>query len=139
MKTYKSEVVSQNTGGIEFLMKKNKIDWLKGWASIPEAGKVKVGDDVHETKNIVIASGSVPSSLPGVEVDNDKGIVIDSTGALDLPKIPKKMTVIGAGVIGLELGSVYAPPRHRRNRCGIHGCGLPGHGCRRTTHLQAHP
>ncbi len=108
MKTYKSEVVSQNTGGIEFLMKKNKIDWLKGWASIPEAGKVKVGDNVHETKNIVIASGSVPSSLPGVEVDNDKGIVIDSTGALDLPKIPKKMTVIGAGVIGLELGSVYA-------------------------------
>ncbi|MBO9396523.1 dihydrolipoyl dehydrogenase [Shimia sp. R9_2] len=108
MKTYKSEVVGQNTGGVEFLMKKNKIDWLKGWASIPEAGKVKVGDDVHETKNIVIASGSVPSSLPGVEVDNDKGIVVDSTGALDLPKIPKKMTVIGAGVIGLELGSVYA-------------------------------
>jgi dihydrolipoamide dehydrogenase len=108
MKTYKSEVVGQNTGGVEFLMKKNKIDWLKGWASIPEAGKVKVGDDVYETKNIVIASGSVPSSLPGVEVDNDKGIVVDSTGALDLPKIPKKMTVIGAGVIGLELGSVYA-------------------------------
>ncbi|MBO9400304.1 dihydrolipoyl dehydrogenase [Shimia sp. R9_3] len=108
MKTYKSEVVGQNTGGVEFLMKKNKIDWLKGWASIPEAGKVKVGDDVHETKNIVIASGSVPSSLPGVEVDNAKGIVVDSTGALDLPKIPKKMTVIGAGVIGLELGSVYA-------------------------------
>ncbi|MBO9475611.1 dihydrolipoyl dehydrogenase [Shimia sp. R10_1] len=108
MKTYKSEVVGQNTGGVEFLMKKNKIDWLKGWASIPEAGKVKVGDDVHETKNIVIASGSVPSSLPGVEVDNDKGVVVDSTGALDLPKIPKKMTVIGAGVIGLELGSVYA-------------------------------
>jgi dihydrolipoamide dehydrogenase len=89
-------------------MKKNKIDWLKGWASIPEAGKVKVGDDVHETKNIVIASGSVPSALPGVEVDNDKGIVVDSTGALELPKIPKKMVVIGAGVIGLELGSVYA-------------------------------
>ncbi|MBO9478364.1 dihydrolipoyl dehydrogenase [Shimia sp. R11_0] len=108
MKAYKSDVVGQNTGGIEFLMKKNKIEWLKGWASIPAAGKVKVGDEVHETKNIVIASGSVPSSLPGVEVDNDKGIVIDSTGALDLPKIPKKMAVIGAGVIGLELGSVYA-------------------------------
>ncbi|MBO6896152.1 MAG: dihydrolipoyl dehydrogenase [Shimia sp.] len=108
MKAYKTDVVGQNTGGIEFLMKKNKIDWLKGWASIPAAGQVKVGDDVHETKNIVIASGSVPSSLPGVEVDNDKGIVVDSTGALDLPKVPKKMTVIGAGVIGLELGSVYA-------------------------------
>ncbi len=108
MKAYKEEVIGQNTGGIEFLMKKNKIDWLKGWASIPAAGQVKVGDDVHEAKNIVIASGSVPSSLPGVEVDNAKGIVVDSTGALDLPKIPKKMVVIGAGVIGLELGSVYA-------------------------------
>ena len=108
MKAYKTDVVGQNTGGIEFLMKKNKIDWLKGWASIPAAGQVKVGDDVHEAKNIVIASGSVPSSVPGVEVDNDKGIVVDSTGALDLPKVPKKMTVIGAGVIGLELGSVYA-------------------------------
>jgi len=108
MKAYKTDVVGQNTGGIEFLMKKNKIDWLKGWASIPAAGQVKVGDDVHEAKNIVIASGSVPSSLPGVEVDNDKGIVVDSTGALNLPKVPKKMTVIGAGVIGLELGSVYA-------------------------------
>ncbi|WP_294230400.1 dihydrolipoyl dehydrogenase [uncultured Shimia sp.] len=108
MKAYKTDVVGQNTGGIEFLMKKNKIDWLKGWASIPAAGQVKVGDDTHEAKNIVIASGSVPSSLPGVEVDNDKGIVVDSTGALDLPKVPKKMTVIGAGVIGLELGSVYA-------------------------------
>lgn len=108
MKAYKDDVIGQNTGGVEFLMKKNKIDWLKGWASIPEAGKVKVGDDVHETKNIVIASGSVPSALSGVEVDNDKGIVVDSTGALELPKIPKKMVVIGAGVIGLELGSVYA-------------------------------
>jgi len=108
MKAYKTDVVGQNTGGIEFLMKKNKIDWLKGWASIPAAGQVKVGDETHEAKNIVIASGSVPSSLPGVEVDNDKGIVVDSTGALDLPKVPKKMTVIGAGVIGLELGSVYA-------------------------------
>ena len=108
MKAYKDDVVGQNTGGIEFLFKKNKVDWIKGWASIPAAGKVKVGDDVHEAKNIVIASGSVPSSLPGITVDNDAGIVVDSTGALELPKVPKKMTVIGAGVIGLELGSVYA-------------------------------
>ncbi|MFS4582055.1 dihydrolipoyl dehydrogenase [Phaeobacter sp. C3_T13_0] len=108
MKSYKEEVIGQNTGGIEFLFKKNKIDWIKGWASVPEAGKVKVGDNIHEAKNIVIASGSVPSALPGVEVDNDKAVVVDSTGALDLPKIPKKMVVIGAGVIGLELGSVYA-------------------------------
>ncbi|MGR3622751.1 dihydrolipoyl dehydrogenase [Pseudophaeobacter sp.] len=106
MKAYKEDVIGQNTGGVEFLMKKNKIDWLKGWASIPAAGQVKVGDEVHATKNIVIASGSVPSSLPGVEVDEK--IVVTSTGALELPKIPKKMVVIGAGVIGLELGSVYA-------------------------------
>jgi dihydrolipoamide dehydrogenase len=108
MKAYKDEVIGQNTGGVEFLMKKNKIDWLKGWASIPSAGKVKVGDDVHETKNIIIASGSVPSALPGATVDNAGGVVVDSSGALELPKVPKKMTVIGAGVIGLELGSVYA-------------------------------
>jgi dihydrolipoamide dehydrogenase len=108
MKAYKDVVVGQNTGGIEFLFKKNKIDWIKGWASVPAAGKVKVGDDVHEAKNIVVATGSVPSSLPGITVDNDAGVVVDSTGALELPKVPKKMTVIGAGVIGLELGSVYA-------------------------------
>ncbi|MCB1342451.1 MAG: dihydrolipoyl dehydrogenase, partial [Pseudooceanicola sp.] len=86
--------------------KKNKVDWLKGWGSIPEAGKVKVGDEVHEAKAIVIASGSEPSSLPGVEVDEK--VVVTSTGALVLNKVPKSMVVIGAGVIGLELGSVYA-------------------------------
>jgi dihydrolipoamide dehydrogenase len=106
MLKYKEETIAQNTGGIEFLFKKNKVDWIKGWASIPEAGKVKVGDDVHEAKHIIIASGSEPTSLPGVEVDEKT--VVTSTGALSLPKIPKKMVVIGAGVIGLELGSVYA-------------------------------
>ncbi|ABD53754.1 dihydrolipoyl dehydrogenase [Jannaschia sp. CCS1] len=106
MQTYKTDVIGQNTKGIEFLFKKNKIDWLKGWGSIPEAGKVKVGDDVHEAKTIIIASGSEPSSLPGIEIDQK--VVVDSEGALSLPKVPKKMIVIGAGVIGLELGSVYA-------------------------------
>ena len=105
---YKAETVGGNTKGIEFLFKKNKIDWLKGWGVIEAAGKVRVGDTVHETKNIVIATGSVPSTLKGVTVDNDAGIVVDSTGALALGKIPGSMVVIGAGVIGLELGSVYA-------------------------------
>ena len=105
MLAYKQETIDSNTKGIEFLFKKNKIDWLKGWGSIPEVGKVKVGDEVHTAKNIVIATGSEASSLPGVEVDEK--IVVTSTGALELPKIPKKMVVIGAGVIGLELGSVY--------------------------------
>ena len=106
MQQYKSDTIGQNTSGIEFLFKKNKVDWLKGWGSIPEPGKVKVGDEVHEAKNIVIATGSEPSSLPGVEVDEK--VVVTSTGALELGKVPKKMVVIGAGVIGLELGSVYS-------------------------------
>ncbi|MGH1424378.1 MAG: dihydrolipoyl dehydrogenase [Pseudooceanicola sp.] len=106
MLAYKDDVVAQNTKGIEFLFKKNKIDWIKGWASIPAPGQVKVGDDLHVAKNIIVASGSVPSSLPGVSVDEK--IVVTSTGALTLSKIPKKLVVIGAGVIGLELGSVYA-------------------------------
>ncbi|MDH2326423.1 dihydrolipoyl dehydrogenase [Cereibacter sp. SYSU M97828] len=106
MKAYKQDVVDGNTKGIEFLFKKNKVTWLKGWGSIPEAGKVKVGDEVHEAKNIVIASGSVPASLPGVEVDEKT--VVTSTGALSLDKIPESLVVIGAGVIGLEMGSVYS-------------------------------
>jgi len=106
MRAYKDDVVGQNTKGVEFLMKKNKIDWIKGWASIPEAGKVTVGKDTHDAKNIVIATGSETSPLSGVTVDEK--IVITSTGALTLAKIPKKLVVIGAGVIGLELGSVYA-------------------------------
>ncbi len=106
MLAYKDDVIGQNTKGIEFLFKKNKIDWLKGWGSIPAPGKVKVGEVVHDAKNIIIASGSEPTSLPGVEVDEK--IVVTSEGALSLAKTPKKMVVIGAGVIGLELGSVYA-------------------------------
>ena len=106
MLAYKDDVIGQNTKGIEFLFKKNKIDWLKGWGSIPEAGKVKVGEEVHDAKNIIVASGSEASSLPGIEIDEK--VVVTSTGALTLPKIPKKMIVIGAGVIGLELGSVYS-------------------------------
>jgi len=105
MLAYKDDVIAQNTKGIEFLFKKNKIDWLKGWGSIPEACKVKVGDEVHETKNIVIASGSVSAGLPGVEVDEKT--IVSSTGALELAKPPKTMVVIGGGVIGLEMGSVY--------------------------------
>ena len=105
MLEYKDDVINTNTKGVEFLMKKNKIDWIKGWASIPAVGQVKVGDDVHEAKNIVIASGSEVSTLPGVEIDEK--VVVSSTGGLELGKIPKKMVVIGAGVIGLELGSVY--------------------------------
>ncbi|MEP5154717.1 dihydrolipoyl dehydrogenase [Planktotalea sp.] len=106
MLAYKDDVIGSNTKGIEFLFKKNKIDWLKGWGSIPAAGQVKVGDEIHNAKNIIVASGSEASSLPGIEIDEK--MVVTSTGALELGKIPKKMVVIGAGVIGLELGSVYS-------------------------------
>ena len=106
MLQYKDNVVGQNTKGIEFLFKKNKIDWLKGWAEITKPGEVRVGEDTHSAKNIVIATGSEPASLPGVEVDEAR--IVTSTGALELGKVPRKLVVIGAGVIGLELGSVYA-------------------------------
>jgi len=106
MQSYKTDVIDGNTKGIEFLFKKNKIDWLKGWGSIPAAGQIKVGDDIHEAEHIIIATGSEPSSMPGIEIDEKT--VVTSTGALALNKIPRKMVVIGAGVIGLELGSVYA-------------------------------
>jgi len=106
MQAYKDDVVGQNTKGIEFLFKKNKITWLKGWAQIPAAGQVRVGDATHSAKHIVIATGSEASSLPGVTVDEET--VVTSTGALTLGRIPKTMVVIGAGVIGLEMGSVYA-------------------------------
>jgi dihydrolipoamide dehydrogenase len=106
MLSYKDDVIGQNTKGIEFLFKKNKIDWIKGWGTIPAAGKVKVGEDIHDAKNIIVATGSEATSIPNVEIDEK--VVVSSTGALELGKIPKKLCVIGAGVIGLELGSVYA-------------------------------
>ncbi len=106
MQAYKDDVIGQNTKGIEFLFKKNKVDWIKGWGSITGAGEVTVDGTVHKAKNIVIASGSEPSALKGVEVDEKT--IVTSTGALALGKIPKSMIVIGAGVIGLEMGSVYA-------------------------------
>ena len=106
MIAYKQTVIDSNTQGIEFLFKKNKVDYLKGWGQIKSATEVLVDGEVHKTKNIVIATGSEPSTLPGIEVDEK--IVVTSTGALELPKVPKRMVVIGAGVIGLEMGSVYA-------------------------------
>ena len=105
MMKHKDDVVEANTKGIEFLFKKNKIDWLKGAGEIVSAGKVKVGKDTYETKNIIIATGSDVAGLPGIEIDEKQ--IVSSTGALDLPKVPKSMVLIGGGVIGLELGAVW--------------------------------
>ncbi len=103
---YKQATVDSNTKGIEFLFKKNKVDWLKGWGKITGPGEVSVDGTSHKAKSVVIATGSEVTPLKGVTID-EKAIV-SSTGALVLPEIPKRLVVIGAGVIGLELGSVYA-------------------------------
>ena len=107
MQGQRKDAVKGLTGGIEFLFKKNKVDWLKGYAKFKDAHTVEVADKSVTAKNIVIATGSSVTPLPGVEVDNAKGVVVDSTGALELTAVPKKMVVIGGGVIGLELGSVW--------------------------------
>jgi dihydrolipoamide dehydrogenase len=103
----KATAVKELTGGIEFLFKKNKVEWLKGAASFKDAHTVDVAGQIVTAKNIVIATGSSVTPLPGVEVDNAKGVIVDSTGALDLAKVPQHLVVIGGGVIGLELGSVW--------------------------------
>jgi dihydrolipoamide dehydrogenase len=103
----KDKVVSGLTGGIAFLFKKNKVDWLKGHASFKDAHSVEVAGKTVTAKNIVIATGSSVTPLPGVEIDNAKGVVVDSTGAIALAKVPEHLVVIGGGVIGLELGSVW--------------------------------
>ena len=107
MHAQRLDAVGGLTKGIEFLFKKNKIDWKKGRATFQDAHTVKVGDETVTAKNVVIATGSSVTPLPGVEVDNDKQVVVDSTGGLELKSVPKTMVVIGGGVIGLELGSVW--------------------------------
>ncbi len=99
------DAVKGLTGGIEYLFKKNKVTWLKGRASFEDAHTVTVGDQKVTAKNVVIATGSSVTPLPGVTIDQQ--VVVDSTGALELPKVPEHMVVIGGGVIGLELGSVW--------------------------------
>jgi dihydrolipoamide dehydrogenase len=101
----RKDAVKQLTGGIEFLFKKNKVEWIKGHAAFTGTDTVQVGDRSVRAKNIVIATGSSVTPLPGVEIDQK--VVVDSTGALELPKVPDQMVVIGGGVIGLELGSVW--------------------------------
>src|SRR6187549_2789416 len=105
MHAQRIDAVKQLTGGIEFLFKKNKVEWLKGHAAFESADTVKIGDRTVRAKNIVIATGSSVTPLPGVEIDEK--IIVSSTGALELPQVPEHLVVIGGGVIGLELGSVW--------------------------------
>ena len=110
MLAFKDRAVDGLTKGIEFLFKKNKVDHVYGTGKIAEAGKVEValadgGTEVYEAKNIVIATGSDVISLPGIEIDEER--IVSSTGALSLSQVPERMVVVGGGVIGLELGSVW--------------------------------
>ena len=105
MHAQRIDAVTQLTGGIAFLFKKNKVDWLKGYAQFTSADTLTIAGKSYRAKHIVIATGSSVTPLPGVTVDQK--VVVDSTGALELPKVPKRMVVIGGGVIGLELGSVW--------------------------------
>ena len=111
MMNHKTETVAANVGGVDYLFKKNKITTIRGIGTITAPGKVLVtpangAATEIETKNIVIATGSVSANLPGIEIDEKR--IVTSTGALNLEKVPAKLLVIGAGVIGLELGSVWA-------------------------------
>ena len=111
MMKHKDEVVEANTKGIEFLFKKNKVDWLHGKGKILGPGRVEVAPGgrkkktVYETESIIVATGSTHTDLPGIEIDEKK--IVSSTGALDLPKVPKSLVVIGGGYIGLEMGAVW--------------------------------
>ncbi len=105
MHAARRESITGLTGGIEYLFKKNKIEWLKGLATFESADSVRVGDRTVRAKNIVIATGSSVTPLPGVAVDQQR--IVDSTGALELGRVPEHLVVIGGGVIGLELGSVW--------------------------------
>ncbi|MBI1186367.1 MAG: dihydrolipoyl dehydrogenase [Alphaproteobacteria bacterium] len=105
MMRQKDEAVDGLTKGVAFLMKKNKVEVVNGRARIAAPGKVDVAGAVLEARNIIIATGSEPTPLPGVEIDEER--IVSSTGALALKQVPKRLAVIGGGVIGLELGSVW--------------------------------
>ncbi len=99
------EAIKGLTGGIEFLFRKNKVEWLKGHAKFTGKDSIDVAGTAYKAKHIVIATGSSVTPLPGVEIDHKR--ILDSTSALELDKVPDHMVVIGGGVIGLELGSVW--------------------------------
>jgi dihydrolipoamide dehydrogenase len=106
----KDQAVTGLTKGIEFLFKQNKVDYIKGTASFASPTSISAtlndgGETTIEAKNVIIATGSEVAPFPGGAIEIDEKQIVSSTGALDLPEVPKKMVVIGGGVIGLELGS----------------------------------
>jgi dihydrolipoamide dehydrogenase len=107
----KLKAVNGLTKGVEFLFKKYKVDYVKGWGKFKNQNEIEVDgldgkQSTLKTKNVIIATGSEPTPIPGIDIDEKQ--IVTSTGALDIQKVPKKMIVIGGGVIGLELGSVWS-------------------------------
>ena len=105
MMAHKDKVVGDNVAGVEYLFKKNKVDWLKGAGRIVAPDTVEVGDTAYTTGAIVIATGSDVTPLPGVDIDENR--IVSSTGALSLEAVPQRLVIVGAGYIGLEMGSVW--------------------------------
>ena len=106
MQDYKQSMIDQNTQGISYLFKKNNVVHIKGWARIKNNHTIEVNSQLIQTRNVIIATGSEPSSLGEIKIDEEK--IVSSTGILNLKKIPNKLTIVGAGVIGIELGSVFS-------------------------------
>lgn len=109
----KEDAVNGLTKGIEYLFKQNKVDYIKGTASFSSPNSISValndgGETTVEAKNIIIATGSEVAPFPGGSIEIDEKQIVSSTGALELQEVPGKMVVIGGGVIGLELGSVWS-------------------------------
>ncbi len=106
MIAYKNSMIEENTKGIEYLFKKNKVKLIEGWAKFQDQETISVGENTYKSKNFVIATGSESTTINNIEIDEK--IIVSSTGALELKKIPKSMIIVGAGVIGLEMGSIYS-------------------------------
>ena len=106
MLSYKSKMISQNTQGIEYLFKKNNVDYKEGWASFINKNTIKVNEEEYKGENIVIATGSEPSNFFDTKIDQKK--IVDSTGALEMEKIPESMVIVGGGIIGLEMATIFS-------------------------------
>ena len=106
MLSYKESMIADNTKGIEYLFKENKITLIKGWASFMDKNTIRVDNKSYRAEYFVIATGSQSTNLNDIEFDEK--VILSSTGALELKEIPKKMIIVGAGVIGLEMGSIYS-------------------------------
>ncbi|HLX42834.1 MAG TPA: dihydrolipoyl dehydrogenase [Bryobacteraceae bacterium] len=101
----KNKIVSKHSKGVEFLMKKNKVDWIKGAATVKGAGKVEVGGQIYETRNIVLATGSEARMIPGLEPDAKR--ILTNIEILELKEVPKSMGIIGGGAVGVEFASCF--------------------------------